>query len=94
MKSQSLSVLVVCSILFLLTSCASLLGAGDKSLIRTVSIEHNCPKEEIKIVEKNRRGGGAYYALDACGKRLTYKRIGSAFIESTKADSMIKSLTD
>ncbi|WP_299135485.1 hypothetical protein [uncultured Tenacibaculum sp.] len=78
----------------LLLSCGAVnrtvFGATEKTLIKTVSIEQNCPKENIKVVDENKGLHGATYALDVCGKRMVYKQVGSVFMEATKMDETIK----
>ncbi|MFL0114048.1 hypothetical protein [Tenacibaculum maritimum] len=75
-----------------LSSCGAvnrtMFGTTEKTLIKTVSIEQNCPKENIKITDRNKGLHGATYALEVCGKRITYKQVGSVFMESKKADKM------
>ena len=76
-----------------IASCGSLnrtfYGTTESTLIKTVAIEHNCPKENVKVVERLKGVHGATYAVDACGKRLVYKQTGSVFMEATKLDETI-----
>jgi len=74
-------------------SCGSLnrtfYGTTESTLIKTVAIEYNCPKENVKVIESQKGVHGATYAVDACGKRLVYKQTGSVFMEATKLDETI-----
>ena len=85
------------SILFLV-SCGSvnrtMFGTTEKTLIKTVSIEQGCDKENIKVLDSNKGLHGATYSLDVCGKRMVYKQIGSVFMESSKADETIKKMSN
>ena len=82
----------------LLLSCGSvtrtMFGTTEKNLIKTVSIEQNCEKEKIEILERIKGLHGATYALNACGERIVYKQVGSVFMESSKADKMVKKLNE
>lgn len=87
------AILIILTSLFLFSCGAvnrTVFGTTEKTLIKTVSIEQNCPKENIKVVDKNKGLHGATYALDVCGKRIVYKQVGSVFMESTKADKMVE----
>ncbi|MFZ3563414.1 hypothetical protein [Tenacibaculum finnmarkense] len=90
--------LIVFTLLLGMFSCGSItrtiFGTTEKTLIKTVSIEQNCEKENIKIIGKIKGLHGATYSLSACGKRLVYKQVGSVFMESTKANKMVKSLSN
>lgn len=68
----------------------TMFGTTEKTLIKTVSIEQNCPKENIKIIDKNKGLHGATYALEVCGKRMVYKQVGSVFMEQSELDKTIK----
>lgn len=63
-------------------------GTTENNLIKTVSIEQDCPEENIKVLDKIKGLHGATYSLDACGKRLVYKEVGSVFMEASKADKV------
>ncbi len=88
--------LIAFTLLSILLSCGTLnrtvTGSKEIDLIKTVSIEQNCKKENIKIIEKVKKAYSATYALDVCGKRMVYKQVGTVFMESSKADRMVKSL--
>ncbi|AQX87858.1 MULTISPECIES: hypothetical protein [Elizabethkingia] len=77
----------------LLSSCGvspiGQMGYSDKEVIKTVAIEQNCPKEDIKILDKINRLGHATYSIEACGKHFVYKRVGSVLMESSKLDETI-----
>lgn len=77
----------------ILTSCGAavrtMFGATEHRLIKTVAIEHNCSEDSVKIINKTKRVGNATYSLDACGKRVVYKQVGSVFTESKQMDSML-----
>jgi len=85
----------ISSLLFVI-SCGSatrtLMGNTEGNLISTVSIEQNCPKENIEILQKEKGLHGATYALNVCGKRVIYKQVGTVFMESSKADETVKQL--
>lgn len=86
-------ILITLASLFLFSCGAvnrTVFGTTQKTLIKTVSIEQNCPKENIKITEKNKGLHGATYALDVCGKRMVYKQVGSVFMEQSKLDKTIE----
>lgn len=81
----------------ILTSCGgaymrTMFGTTEKTLIKTVAIEQNCDSKNIKIIEKVKGLHGATYALDACGKRVVYKQVGSVFMEKSEADKMLENL--
>lgn len=63
-----------------LTSC----GVSSSSVRKTVAIEKDCPKENVKILEKEKGFGRATYSIDACGKVYTYKVIGTTISEKEK----------
>lgn len=90
--------IILTSLLLGLLSCGSVsravFGTTEKNLVKTVSIEQNCEKENIKILDKIKGLHGATYSLDVCGKRLVYKQVGSVFMEATKADKMVKKLSN
>lgn len=79
-----------------LFSCGSgartVFGTTEKTLIKTVSIEQNCPQEDIKVLDSTKGLHGATYALDVCGKRMVYKQVGSVFMEQSVADETVKNL--
>ncbi len=78
----------------LLNSCGAAarttLGGTNSDLIKTVSIEQGCPKENIKILESVRKMGSATYSLDVCGKKMIYKMSGNVFMEASKFDNLFK----
>lgn len=90
-------IILLSALSFSLFSCGSVsrtwTGSTEKNLIKTVSIEQNCSKENIKIVDRIKRSGGATYSIEACGKRYVYKQVGSVFMEATKAKNLSNSLT-
>lgn len=95
MKKKIINLFAVVVLSFTLLSCGGVLtrkifGTTEKNLIETVSIEQNCPAENIKIMQSNKGLHGATYALDVCGKRVVYKQVGSVFMEASKADKMFK----
>ena len=77
-----------------LFSCGSVTrtvsGSTESKLLKTVSIEQNCPVGELKVVERVKGVGQATYAIEGCGKRFVYKQMGSIVMESSKADSMLQ----
>lgn len=81
-----------------LTSCGgafrSMSGTTIGSLKKQVSIEQGCDVDKIEVLDQQRSAGNATYALDVCGTRMVYKQIGSVFMESSKADKMIKDLSN
>ncbi|MGJ8745799.1 hypothetical protein [Polaribacter sp.] len=90
--------IIAFTLLSTLLACGSVnrtvFGTTEKNLIKTVAIEQNCSKEKIKIVDSIKGLHGATYSLDACGKRIVYKQVGSVFMESSKADKMIKEFSN
>ncbi|AZA78140.1 hypothetical protein EG347_11750 [Chryseobacterium sp. G0186] len=80
----------------LVTSCGSLnrsmTGTTESKLIKTVSVEQGCSIENVKVLDKIRTAGNATYSLDACGKRVVYKQIGTVFMESSKAEETVKKM--
>lgn len=87
------------SILFLslfgaLGSCASVVnstqGSTEKKLIKTVSIDQNCPVDSIRITDKVKNMAHATYALEVCGKRMVYQQLGTAFMEKSKAEETVE----
>lgn len=91
MKKAIFAVITACTIYSCGAYMRGMSGATKDNLIKTVSIEQNCPIENITIVEEVRRTGSATYALEACGKRVIYKQLGSVFMESSQADKLIES---
>ncbi|WP_372483325.1 hypothetical protein AB9J70_06855 [Elizabethkingia anophelis] len=77
----------------LLSSCGvtpiGQMGYSNEEVIKTVAIEQNCPKDSIKILDKISRMGHATYSIDACGKHVVYKRVGSVLMESSKLNETI-----
>ena len=77
-----------------LFSCGSVTrtvsGSTESKLLKTVSIEQNCPVGELKVVERVKGVGQATYAIEGCGKRFVYKQMGSIFMESSKEDSILQ----
>lgn len=88
-------VLFTVSSIFLI-SCGPIMrtasGSTEKNLIKTVSIEQECAIENIEILDKVKRSGGATYSLSACGSKVVYKQVGSLFMEAEEADKMVESL--
>jgi len=70
--------------LFIILGCIAFTSCGvsSKAVKKTVSIEKNCPRENIKILEKEKGYGRATYKLDACGNIYIYKVIGTTISES------------
>ncbi len=93
MKKKNI-VLVLITGVIMLTSCGTLMrktfGTTEEDLIKTVSLEQGCPKENIKILDKIQTLGNATYSLDVCGKKITYKQIGSVFMTAERADKILK----
>lgn len=91
------NLLLIGSLSTILVSCGAstraFSGATQTNLVKTVSIEQNCPKENIKILEKARGVGQATYQVEACGKTYVYKQIGSVFMEGSKADEMVNKMS-
>ncbi len=65
-------------------------GVTEKKLRKQISIEQNCPIDQIKILKKLKSVGNATYEVEACGKKYIYKQYGSIFIESSQADQLLK----
>lgn len=90
------NLLLIGSLSIVLASCGSttrtLSGATQTNLIKTVSIEQNCPKANVKVLDKVRGVGQATYSVEACGKTYVYKQIGSVFMEGSKADDITNSM--
>lgn len=90
------NLVLIGSVSILMCSCGSLnramTGTTESKLLKTVSVEQGCPKENIKIVDKIKTMGNATYSLDACGKRVVYKQIGTVFMEGSKADETVKNM--
>lgn len=59
-------------------------GTTEKNLIKQASIEHACPVDSIRVIDRQLRLGTATYALDVCGKRRTYKQVANMFVETGK----------
>lgn len=80
--------------LILISSCASVVnstqGATEKTLIKTVSIDQNCPVDSIRVTDKVKNMAHATYALEVCGKRVVYQQLGTAFMEKSQAQETIK----
>ena len=76
----------------ILISCGSvnrtMFGVTESTLVKTVAIEQNCPSENVKILDKVKGLHGAAYSIDACGKKLVYKQVGTVFMEAPKADEI------
>lgn len=67
-------------------------GATESKLIKTVSIDKNCPVESIKILDKVKNMAHATYALEVCGERVIYQQLGTAFMEKAQAEQTINKL--
>lgn len=82
----------------LLTSCGALegslhrarMGNSEKSLLKTVSIEQNCPTDKIVVLDKIQTLGHATFSLNVCGKRMVYKQVGSVYLEASQAKGVLK----
>lgn len=83
-------VILVLTIICLTTSCASIMGYAEKDVIKTASVEQDCPISEIKVVDKIKRMGNSTYYLEVCGKRKVYKTVGSVIMEAEKAENLTK----
>lgn len=90
LKLSTMKKLFLITTAFLLLSCGSvtrtMFGTTEKTLVKTVSIEQNCPQENIQITDKKKGIHGATYALEVCGKRMIYKQVGTIFMEASKTD--------
>lgn len=77
-------------------SCGSLnrsmTGTTESKLLKTVAVEQGCLVENVRVIDKIKTMGNATYSLDACGKRVVYKQIGTVFMESSKADETVKNM--
>lgn len=60
----------------LLVVVSTLAGCGTymKGAIRTASLDHQCPREQITVVESVRETA----VLQVCGQRRVYRDIGGA----------------
>lgn len=80
--------------LIIISSCKSVVnatqGSTEKTLIKTVSIDQNCPVDSIRVTDKVKNMAHATYALEVCGKRMVYQQLGTAFMEKSKAQETIK----
>lgn len=89
-------ILFVMSVGIFITSCKSFVnatqGATETKLIKTVSIDQNCSVDSIKIIDKVKNMAHATYAIEACGKRLVYQQLGTAFMEKSQAEKTVESL--
>lgn len=59
------------------TSC----GVSSSSVRGTVAIEKNCPKENVRILEKVKTMGRGLYSVEACGEVYTYNAWGNMIFE-------------
>jgi hypothetical protein len=55
------------------------LGIGDSNLREKVAFDTGCARSDIEIVRKREDQGSGEYLVNACGRRLKYKRTGSVF---------------
>jgi hypothetical protein len=80
-------------IAMILISCGglnrSMMGTTEKDLIKQVSIEQNCSKENIKVIDSHKSMGNATYALMVCGKRMCYTQVGSVLMECSQKDKLL-----
>ena len=67
-------------------------GTTESKLLKTVAVEQGCLVENVRVIDKIKTMGNATYSLDACGKRVVYKQIGTVFMESSKADETVKNM--
>jgi len=67
----------------MLTACAST-GANTETLLKTVSFDSNCAKDKIRILSQDDRPGSGQYLVDACGKKVKYKRTGTIYYRADK----------
>ena len=67
-----------------LVSCGLVAGntVGDRDLKKQVSIEKDCPFENIEITDKHTDRGTGTYKVNACGETYIYKLTGTVFQES------------
>ncbi len=84
MKIKTLSA----SILVLLANCAVMPSKdtfeSSEKLIGTVAFDTDCPKKKIQILKSEHGMDWGRYNINACGKSLKYKRIGSVYMEASK----------
>lgn len=80
--------------LILIVGCRSMGKSGERSLVKVVALEQDCPVEKVKLLESFNRAGGGYFKLDACGKIVNYRKIGSVFMERESAEKMVDSLSN
>ena len=82
-------VFLILTFAILLISCASAMGYAEDDVVKTASVEHGCPVEKIKVIDKIEKMGNATYNLEICGKQIVYKRIGSVIMQADKVEKMI-----
>lgn len=64
--------ILICILAFLLVGCLTSDDYGEAAQ-RTASVEHNCPKKDVKVSSiYEMRGGGYLVELIVCGKRARY----------------------
>lgn len=87
MRQVMVGVLVLSSVL---TGCATLgFTSNQANLLKTASFDHNCPKEQIKVLAEQEEGiGVASFRLDVCGTTRIYKRAGTSFYDADKGSPM------
>lgn len=90
MKKSLLILGVVISIFSCKSFVNSSQGATEGKLIKTVSIDRNCPVDSIKIIDRVKNMAHATYALEACGERVVYQQLGTAFMEKSQAEKTVE----
>ncbi len=85
-------ILLLTTMFFLTISCSSAkyLGYDEKSVVKTAAVEHNCPVEKVKVINKIKKLGNSTYLLEICGERKVYKTVGSVIMEKEKVGEFIK----
>lgn len=85
--------ILICLVI-LTSSCGgvnrAMMGTSEKDLIKQVSIEKNCSKDQIKVLDSHKTLGNATYSLMACGKKLCYSQVGSVLMECSQKDNILK----
>lgn len=68
-----------------LNGCASMIGGvGESDVIKQVSFDKDCPKEQVKILKKITDMGSGSYKVQACGKTYDYRHAGTVVFEKGK----------
>jgi len=58
-------------------------------LVKSAMFDHDCPAESIHVIRsEDDPSGTSRFVVDVCGKRRTYKRIGTMYYDADRSDPL------